>query len=134
LIGHSVVMKGNRKMTGCLQTFGGHCIYDLKSSTNILCYSLLINICKFRQEVCWIPSIIEIVLMGKKVSMLFPLFSAPEHFVIGLCPSSVVVRKPFYLNIFSSETVHWILTKPHRNDPWVVPYKNCSNGSDWLHK
>ena len=26
LIGHGVVMEGNRKMTGCLQTFGGHCI------------------------------------------------------------------------------------------------------------
>ena len=61
--------------------------------------------------------------------------------VTGLCPSSVVVlrassvvRKLFYLNIFSSETTHWILTKLHRNDPWVVPYQNCSNGSDWLHK
>ena len=21
-------MEGNRKMTGCLQTFGGHCIFD----------------------------------------------------------------------------------------------------------
>ena len=43
--------------------------------------------------------------------------------VIGLCPSCVirrpscVVRKHFYLNIFSSETVHWILTKLHGNDP-----------------
>ena len=75
--------------------------------------------------------------------------------VIGLCPSSVVVRRPscvvrrassvvrrpscvvrklLYLNIFSSETAHWILTKLHRNDPWVVPYQSCSNGSDWLHK
>jgi len=27
LIGHGVVMEGNRKMTGCLQTFGGHCIF-----------------------------------------------------------------------------------------------------------
>jgi len=26
LIGHGVVMEGNRKMRGCLQTFGGHCI------------------------------------------------------------------------------------------------------------
>jgi len=46
--------------------------------------------------------------------------------VIGLCP--------FYLNLFSSETAHWILTKLHRNDPWVVPYQSCSNGSDWLYK
>jgi len=26
VIEHSVVMEINRKMTGCLQTFGGHCI------------------------------------------------------------------------------------------------------------
>ena len=26
LIGHGVVMEVNRKMTGCLQTYGGHCI------------------------------------------------------------------------------------------------------------
>ena len=29
LIGHGVIMEGNRKMTGCLQTFGGHCSYLL---------------------------------------------------------------------------------------------------------
>ena len=52
--------------------------------------------------------------------------------VTGLCSSSVV-HKRFYLNIFCSETTHWILTKLHRNDPWVVPHKWCLNGSDWLH-
>ena len=73
------------------------------------------------------------------------LFSSPEHKVlmVSYCDRalSVVVRRPscfvrklFYLNIFSSETTHWILTKLHRNDPWVVPYQSCSNGSDWLHK
>jgi len=71
------------------------------------------------------------------------LFSSPEHKVlmVSYCdrPSSVVrrpscvVRKLFYLNI-SSGTTHWILTKLHRNNPWVVPYQSCSNGSDWLHK
>jgi len=40
--------------------------------------------------------------------------------VVRHCASSVV-RKLFYLNI-SFETTHWILTKLHRNDPWVVPY------------
>jgi len=61
--------------------------------------------------------------------------------VTCLCPSFVVkcrlpcvFRKLFYLNIFSSETTHWILIKLHRNDPWVVPYQSCLNGSDWLHK
>jgi len=29
LIGHGVVMEGNRKMTGCLQTFGGYCRFVL---------------------------------------------------------------------------------------------------------
>ena len=45
--------------------------------------------------------------------------------VTGLCPSSCVgrrascvVRKLFYLNIFSSETTHWILTKLHRIPGW----------------
>ena len=39
-----------------------------------------------------------------------------------------------YLNIFFSETAHWILTKLHRNDPWVVSYQNFANRSSWLHK
>ena len=47
--------------------------------------------------------------------------------------ASSVVRILFYLNI-SSKTAHWILTKLHRNDPWVVPYYSCSNCSSWLHK
>jgi len=65
----------------------------------------------------------------------------PGANVTGLCPLSVVVGRPlsvihqyFYLNIFSSETPHWILTKLHRKDAWVVPYQNYSNDSDWLHK
>ena len=82
-------------------------------------------------------------------SALYLVFSSPEHKVlrVSYCdrPLSVVRRRAssvvrrassvnlFYLNIFSSKTTHWILTKLHRNDPWVVPYQNCSNGSDWLH-
>jgi len=72
------------------------------------------------------------------------LFSSPEHevlkwaFVILQCPASVVrpsVRaSTISLNNISSETAHWILTKLHRNDPWVVPYQSCSNSSSWLHK
>jgi len=26
------------------------------------------------------------------------------------------------------------MTKLNRDDSWVVPYQNYSNGSDWLHK
>ena len=62
------------------------------------------------------------------------VFSSPEHKVlrVSYCdrPLSVVRRRPssvvrklFYLNIFSSETTHWILTKLHRNDPWWSPTK-----------
>jgi len=29
LLGNGVIMEGNRKMTCCLQTFGGHCIMPL---------------------------------------------------------------------------------------------------------
>jgi len=47
--------------------------------------------------------------------------------------ASSVVRKLFYLNIFSSETTHWVLTKLHRNDPWVVPYQSCSNRFSGMH-
>ena len=79
----------------------------------------------------------------KNIKLL--IFSSPEHKVlrVSYCDRSLsvvrrrascVVRKLFYLNSFSSETAHWILTKLHRNDPWVVPYQSCSNGSDWLHK
>ena len=45
---------------------------------------------------------------------------------------SVVVRRPasvvrqhLYLNIFSSATTHWILTKLNRYDAWVVLYQTC---------
>jgi len=66
---------------------------------------------------------------------LLSIFNSPEHKVlrVSYCDRSLsVVRRPscvvrnfFYLNIFSSDTAHWILTKLHRNDPWVVPYQSC---------
>ena len=37
-------------------------------------------------------------------------------------------------NDFFFWTANGNLTKLNRNGPWVVPYRNCSNGSDWLHK
>jgi len=52
-------------------------------------------------------------------------------------PSSVracVRASTISLNNISSETASWILTKLHRNDPWVVLYQSCSNRSSWLHK
>ena len=54
-------------------------------------------------------------------------------FVILQCPASVRAST-ISLNNISSETTYWILTKLHRNDPWVVPYQSCSNRSSWLHK
>jgi len=38
------------------------------------------------------------------------------------------------LNDIFSWTAYGNLIKLNRNGPWVVPYKNCLNGSDWLHK
>jgi len=35
-IGHGVVLEGNRKMTGCLQTFGGHCIQSVEKLNKTL--------------------------------------------------------------------------------------------------
>jgi len=104
---------------------------------------------------CLLYGLFKIIQYFKKymkVVFINHIFSSPEHKVlrVSYCdrPLSVVrrrascvvrrassvVRKLFYLNIFSSETTHWILTKLYRNDPWVVPYQSCSNGSDWLHK
>jgi len=37
-------------------------------------------------------------------------------------------------NDFFSWTANGNLTKLNRNGPLVVPYQNCSTGSDWLHK
>jgi len=42
-----------------------------------------------------------------------------------------------YIRKTSNDIFSWTtngnLTKLHRNDPWVVPYQNCSNCSGWLH-
>jgi len=73
------------------------------------------------------------------------IFSSPEHkmLMVSYCdrPLSVVVRhamcgmrQRWYLNIFSSETAHSILTKLHRNDSYVFLYQSCSNRFSWLHK
>jgi len=49
---HGVVIEGNRKMTGCLQTFGGHCILSTSPDlvvlfTTYIHASLLSQNCKF---------------------------------------------------------------------------------------
>ena len=95
---------------------------------------------------------LDINLVIRRSHHVVSIFSSPEHKVLrvsycdrslsvvrrrvscGVRRPSCVVRKLFYLNIFSSETAHWILTKLHRNDPWEVPYQSCSNCSSWLHK
>ena len=83
--------------------------------------------CKFCCKYC---SIVKLQLV-----CFMLLFSSPEHkaIVTGLCPF-FVVRQHFYLNIFSSETAHWILTKLHRKDSRVVPYQSCSKHFSWLLK
>jgi len=91
---------------------------------------------------CWC------VFFAAKENEIVLFISSPEHkvlkviFVMAYCPSSIVrpsdrasVRaSTISLNNMSSETAYWILTKLHRNDPWVVPYQSCSNRSSWLHK
>ena len=62
--------------------------------------------------------------------ILKALFSSLEHNVlrVSYCDwplsvvhlPSLVVCQHFYLNIFSSETAHWIFIKLRRNDPRVV--------------
>ena len=37
-------------------------------------------------------------------------------------------------NDIFSLTANGNLTKLYSNNPWVVPYQNCSNRSSWLHK
>ena len=37
-------------------------------------------------------------------------------------------------NDIFSWTAYGNMTKLNRNGPWVVPYQNCLNGSDWLDK
>ena len=64
------------------------------------------------------------------------VFSSPEHKVlkVSFCDGyllwvgACVCPPTVSLNNFS-ETTHWILTKLHRNDPWVVLYQSCSNRS-----
>ena len=84
----------------------------------------------------------SLILWRNVKGFFFCVFSSPEHKVILQCPASVVrpsVRASIHvstisLNYISSETAYWILTKLHRNDPWVVPYQSCSNRSSWLNK
>jgi len=69
----------------------------------------------------------------------------PEHRVLMVinCNQSLFAVRHHMLcflhqhchhNIFFSETIYWILTKHHRNDPWVVHYQSCFKDSSWLHK
>ena len=74
-----------------------------------------------------------VIFFIKSTATMSVVCRRPSSVVVRRRPSCVV-RKLFYLNIFLSETARWILTKLHRNDPWVVFYQTCSNGSDWLHK
>jgi len=52
------------------------------------------------------------------VSFCDPSMSGVRH----PCVRAFVRPSTISLNYISSETAYWILTKLHRNDPWVVPY------------
>ena len=98
-----------RDMSGLLPL---RCRWDLRKSSSVVVISV---------EIYWLLCF----------TFLASYCDRPLSVVVRR-PSSVV-RKLFYLNIFSSEAAHWILTKLHRDDPWVVPYQSCSNCSR-LHK
>ena len=53
---------------------------------------------------------------------------------VRACVRASVRASTISLNNISSETTYWILTKLHRNDPWVVLYQSCSNLSSKLQK
>ena len=73
------------------------------------------------------------------------VFSSPEPKAQGEVLWSLTVRRrrrrpsvrpsvrSQSLNNISSWTSDWILTKLHRNDPWLVLFQSCSNGSGPLH-
>jgi len=87
--------------------------------------------------------IIVYSLLCRSVLFLLAQLSKTKKCSVSFCdrsmsgvrrPSSVrpCVRAPMRqstisLNNISSEIAYWILTKLHRNDPWVVPYQSCSN-------
>ena len=102
--------------------------------------------CRF--IVC-IISLRVLSVIGRTLREITIVFSSPEHEVLSELLWSFNVRRPssvracvracvrpstISLNYISSETTYWILTKLHRNDPWVVLYQSCSNRSSWLHK
>jgi len=97
----------------------------------------LVRLCHTSRHFIWCTTTFDSSSHAILVCVHF-LFSSSEHKVlrVSYCDRSLsVVRKLFYLNIFSSETADWILIKLERNDPWVVPYQSCSNCScciSWL--
>ena len=62
-----------------------------------------------------------------------------------LCPWGLNLtptrRSQFYIELYKEtwndfyfQNTNRNMTKLNKNDPQVVPFQNCSNGSDWLHK
>ena len=61
-------------------------------------------------------------MVAIKVFWFFKILHPSSELFCNLSLSSVVsdVFQHFYFNTF--KTVHWILTKPHMNDLYMVPY------------
>ena len=55
-------------------------------------------------------------------------------YVNDTCLLALNLTVCYFLGEANNMKCHIILTKLNRNGPWVVPYQNCSNGSDWLDK
>ena len=81
-----------------------------------------------------------LVFLLLELSLFVLLAHLSRRLKVSCCDHSlsvvvVVIRmsiRPQSLNI-SSLTTDWILTNLHRNDPWLVLFQSCSNGSSPLH-
>jgi len=78
LIGHAVIMNGNRTMTGCLQTFGGHCLVTFSDKHLLLLHRtfnlILLFPCLFVtfSEVMWLVYEVPAILMPLSASASQP--------------------------------------------------------------
>jgi len=100
----------------------GHCYYKKKFSfllITLVCFGLLTpNLVHATNATKITTSFLAHLSTKCSVS-----FCDPSMSVVGVCVRACVrATVNNFLNNISSETAYWILTKLHRNDPWVVPY------------
>ena len=62
-----------------------------------------------------------------KVSFCDHILSVVRRVCVCACVGACVHKQ------FLQKATYWILTKLHRNDPWLVLFQSCSVGSGQLH-